>query len=177
MPAADVCRSPAYVAWLGQFSSFTEQGILVTSTEPAEKVASLKLLAAQAAQQLPRQQVAELPVELIEFFQAVKFANETAEYHQTETVRLDVMASQLVTSWMDAPDAGGADYVQQQQQIADAAIVELQAILDHIVEQNAWITAHGGSLYANLHEIYAGMIAVLQGQISTISNVMAFLSQ
>jgi hypothetical protein len=147
----------------------------VTSTEPAEKVASLRLLAAQAARQLP-QQVAQLPVEVIEFFQAVKFADETAEYHQRETVRLDVMASQLVTSWMDAPDAGGADYVQQQQQIADAAIVELQAILDHMVEQNAWITEHGGSLYASLHEIYSGMIAVLQGQISTISNVMEFLS-
>lgn len=149
----------------------------MTSAEPAEKVASLKLLAAQAAQQLPRQQVGTLPTELVEFFQAVKYANETAEYHQAETVRLDGLASDLVTSWMDAPDGGDAEYVQQQQEAASAAVAELQGILDHIVEQDAWITAHGGSLYANLHDIYAGMIAVLQGQIATIGNMVAFLGQ
>jgi len=149
----------------------------VTSTEPVQKVASLRLLAAQAAQQLPKQQLLRLPMETIEFFQAVQFANETAEYHVATVQQLEEMTVNLVTTWTNAPENAGEDFLREQQEAADAAVASLQEALDHVEEQHQWITAHGGSLYANLNELYAGMIGTLQGSIATIQNVTEFLRQ
>lgn len=142
-----------------------------------EKVASLKMLAAQAVQQLPQPPIATLPAELIEFFQNVQFANQTAEYHQAESARLVAEASDLVNSLAMQADGADEDALRAQADRSTGLISAMEELLSHIQAQNEWITEHGGSLYENLHGFYEDMVAALYGQIAVIRNIVEFIGQ